>query len=44
MTASNVHKVLHTDQNNPAKSLMKSYVQNVKNLNHVPAIKQGHEN
>ena len=30
MTASNVNKVLHTDQNNPAKSLMKSYTQKVK--------------
>ena len=42
MTASNVHEVLHTDQINPAKSVMKCYVQKVKNLNHVPAIKQGH--
>ena len=30
ITASNVHEVLHTDQNNPAKSLMKNYAQRIK--------------
>ena len=30
ITASNVHETLHTDQNNPAKSLIKNYVQRVK--------------
>ena len=26
ITAPNVHEILHTDQNNPAKSLIKNYV------------------
>ena len=30
ITAPNVHEILHTDQNNPAKSLIKNYVQRVK--------------
>ena len=44
ITASNVHEVLHTDQNNPAKSLIKKLCTESKNINHVPAIKWGREN
>ena len=44
ITASNVHEVLHTDQDNPAKSLIKKLCTERKSLNQVPAIKWGHEN
>ena len=44
ITASNVHEVLHTDQNNLAKSLIKKLCTESKNLNHVPAVKWGREN
>ena len=44
ITASNVHEILHNDQNNPAKSLIKKLCTEGKNLNRVPAIKWGPEN
>ena len=44
ITESNVQDVLHTDQNNPAKSLIKKLCTKGKNLDHVPAIKWGCEN